>query len=273
MNRVSVYTYVEPKNPKNFGDNLSLPVCEYVSSKTFIRGNKVYADMYAIGSLLQIFMSRKRQIKYTALRTLKGKKPLVIWGTGVIDNIPLFLPWAKVLAVRGPLTAKALGLKTLVPFGDPGLLVSDFLAEPAKIGKIGIVPHYTDKAHPVLAEAAKDDRFVIIDVEDEWENTVSHIAQCDLVLSSSLHGLIVADAYGIPNQWLEFSQKVIGAGFKFRDYADGVGRIAIKRIEVSNFKDIITAVGMAENVGVSLGTAQLASLKDDLKSVLQNHFV
>lgn len=272
MNKISVYSYVQPNNVKNFGDDLSLPICEYASGKAICKGDNIYADMYAIGSLLQIFKKRKHHIKYTVLRALKGKRPLVIWGTGVIDNIPLYLPQAKILAVRGPHTAKALSLKTNVPFGDPGLLVSDIIAAPTKIGKIGVVPHYVDKAHPVVAEAAKEDRFVIIDVEDDWQNTATHIAQCDVILSSSLHGLIVADAYGIPNQWLEFSKNVIGGGFKFRDYADGIGRAAMTPVEVSDLKDIDTAIGMAETAGVFLGTAQLTSLKYDLKHVLQAHY-
>lgn len=263
---------MQPSMAKNFGDDMSLSICEYASGKSFVQGDNINADMYAVGSLLQIFKNRKRQIKYTLLRTLKGKKPLVIWGTGVIEDIPLYPPQVKVLAVRGPQTAKALGLKATVPFGDPGLLVSDIIAAPAKIGKIGIVPHYIDKAHLIVAEAAKDERFIIIDVEDHWENTVSHIAQCDLILSSSLHGLIVADAYGIPNQWLEFSNKVDGAGFKFRDYADGIGRPSMTRVQVSGLNDIHTAVGMAKTAGSLLGAARLTGLKDDLKRVLQVHY-
>jgi hypothetical protein len=272
MTDISVYSYVQPNGAKNFGDDMSLSMCEYASGKSLIRADQIYADMYGVGSLLQIFKSRKRQVKYTALRMLNGNKPLVLWGTGIIEGIPLYLPRVKVLALRGPYTAKALDIKTVVAFGDPGLLVSDILAAPAKSGKIGIVPHYVDKSHPVLTVAAKDDRFVIIDVEDNWENAVSHIAQCDLILSSSLHGLIVADAYGIPNQWLEFSNKVAGAGFKFRDYAEGVGRAAMKRVEVSGLEDIYRAVGMAKTTGASLGAAQLACLKNDLKGVLQAHY-
>ena len=272
MNSISVYSFTRPNKAKNFGDDLSLSMCEYASGKSVVWENPKYADMYAVGSLLQIFKSRKRQIKLPLQRALKRKKRLVIWGTGVIKDMPLHMPPTTVLAVRGPLTANALGLKTTVPFGDPGLLVSDILAAPKKIGKIGIVPHYVDKTHPVVAEAGKNDRFMIIDVEDDWTNAVSRIAQCDLILSSSLHGLIVADAYSIPNQWLEFSNQVVGNGFKFQDYVDGIGRSSMKRVEVVSLNDIAKAVGMAQMSGPSLGDAQLRNIKDDLKRVLHVHY-
>ena len=70
-------------------------------------------------------------------------------------------------------------MNKIVPFGESGLLVSDILAAPAKNRKIGIVPHYVDKAHPVVVQAAKEDRIVIVDVEDDWENTVTRIGQCE----------------------------------------------------------------------------------------------
>lgn len=106
-NNISVYSYVRRNNTKNFGDDLSLPMCEHASGRSFVWGSKLQADMYAVGSLLQVFKSRKYRIRSMVERMLNGKRPLVIWGTGVIDTTPLHLPRLEILAVRGPLTAKA----------------------------------------------------------------------------------------------------------------------------------------------------------------------
>ena len=162
-------------------------------------------------------------------------KQTIVWGAGVIDNkIDLREEPAKVCAVRGPLTRDYLlarGIDCPEVYGDPALLVPYFY-RPARFdrprdGSICIIPHYQDKASPILAAIAATHpelRFLDIANYGKWTDFIDRICECDVVFSSSLHGLIVAEAFGIPNYWISVSGKVIGKGFKFRDYFASIGK-------------------------------------------------
>ena len=78
----------------------------------------------------------------------------------------------------------------------------------------------------------------IIDIQSEGvEQFVIDILSCENILSSSLHGLILAEAYGIPTCRVVFSEKILGGDFKFYDYYSGVG---IHQMETFNIHDDIS---------------------------------
>ncbi len=56
------------------------------------------------------------------------------------------------------------------------------------------------------------------------EGTLTEILSCEKIVSSSLHGIILADAYGIPSAWLS-STTPKGLEFKFYDYFISVNKI------------------------------------------------
>jgi pyruvyltransferase len=62
------------------------------------------------------------------------------------------------------------------------------------------------------------------------ETVTREIMSCKRIISSSLHGLVIADAYGIPNAWLgsdgrEGGSRPNGGEYKFYDYFAAVSKI------------------------------------------------
>lgn len=127
-----------------------------------------------------------------------------------------------VRAVRGPLTRqKLIEIGYAVPeiYGDPAILLPLFyLPKIAKDKKdFLVIPHwktvdkYVSMGYPVLSP-----------LTDDWQHFIDEIASAKLVISSSLHGLILAEVYGTPAILLNEVEK--GNLFKYRDYYLSTGR-------------------------------------------------
>lgn len=147
-----------------------------------------------------------------------------IWGSGLLRDAPVALPNARILAVRGRLTADRLGAPDATVLGDPGLLVSTFMKRPRTRWRLGIVPHHMHENDPIWeairTQAPNQTR--VIDVRRGPTAVLGEIAACDFVLSTSLHGLITADAFGIPAVWARREPDLWGGRFKFLDYESAV---------------------------------------------------
>ena len=94
--------------------------------------------------------------------------------------------------------------------------------------KIGIVPHYVDEDKKELDKFKSDDSVLIIHMTgyDKWEDVVRQVLSCEFVVSSSLHGIIISEAYGVPNLWAEIREPIIGdisRRFKFHDFFMSIG--------------------------------------------------
>jgi len=86
-----------------------------------------------------------------------------------------------------------------------------------------VVPHMSHMDSVIVKKLQQDSRFMVIDPMREPEIVVKELTSCKLILSSSLHGLVVADSFGIPNAHLEFAELEEG-NFKFEDYFSGIGK-------------------------------------------------
>lgn len=155
----------------------------------------------------------------------------IVWGSGCSGAKRALSVPKSVMSVRGRLTRDYLfeqGVDCPEVYGDPALLLPMFYKPVVqKKHKMGVIPHVIDyKHHVVEAIRAQCPDVLIIDLAhyDKWTDVIDQICSCEMIASSSLHGLIVSDAYGIPNCWIELGGKLSGGYFKFKDYGTSVGR-------------------------------------------------
>lgn len=147
-------------------------------------------------------------------------------GAGLIKDMTCHFNNAKIWIIRGKLSRERINASKYAVLGDPGLLSSKlFKKKQRRHYTLGIVPHYVDNndARIFMIKKRYKREVLVIDVKRKPSAIFKDINKCDCILSSSLHGIIVADSFNIPNAWIYLSDKVIGKGFKFRDYFSTFG--------------------------------------------------
>ena len=145
-----------------------------------------------------------------------------MWGSGTLfDQHEIGWPQRlHVHALRGALTAERVGVRGIT-LGDPGILSSRLIRQPKKDSYVAAVPHFLDKRR--LADLPKHWR--LVGPDQPVDDVLTQIASAELVLSSSLHGLIAADLFGIPCVWIAFlGGQPDSPTHKFLDYASTRGR-------------------------------------------------
>jgi pyruvyltransferase len=156
----------------------------------------------------------------------------IVLGTGQLhEETRRDLRNATVLGLRGPLTAERTQTanKDYV-LGDIGLLSAEMVAVEPGRWRIGVVPHHAD---PDLYERewdrsvkAKYDRPILIDPTHHPREVIEKIGSCERIVTSSLHGAVVSDAFGIPRR-MEMSPHMDdpweGGAFKYLDYHASIG--------------------------------------------------
>ncbi len=199
----------------NFGDALSAEIVAHVSGREVVHSGARTADMVAIGSLLRV-VSRKHA------DPVGGPGPW-IWGSGLMSPVNTgFVANVQVALLRGPVTAALLKLKT-DRLGDPGLLAQQALPNPPpRQDRVGVLLHHRQMEDAALvARLTADPAVDLIDVRGGVREVCHRIEACAHVYSASLHGLIVADSYGVANTWIDPGDH---GWLKYADYAGSVGR-------------------------------------------------
>lgn len=217
---------------QNMGDELNELILKKCFGYEVERCSFLDGELCAIGSCLGMYTLHGNLAMRLQQRVNGIRKPHVsVWGTGFIrytdEEGSFFKKDMSFCAVRGELTRKAVEKmtgKTLdIPTGDAGIFASETMGgRPQMRYNIGIVPHLCDLKDPMAEELRKHyERACFINVKDEPQEVIRQIASCRFILSSSLHGLIVADSFGIPNAHVVFGDRLLGDGYKFDDYYSG----------------------------------------------------
>jgi pyruvyltransferase len=208
----------------NFGDELTHMIMLHKYREDLTWCNRKTTPFVSTGSLLDL---------------MPDDWSGVILGSGFMwQRSTTTLPRASAVLVRGALTAKKLGREA--PHGDPGLIVSDLVPSAPKEHKVGVIPHYIDKDL-----ALKYPDAMIIDIRQNPYDFLYQVSSCEEIVTSSLHGLITADSYGIPRTWVPHD-KVLGGGFKFFDYASSLHQYI--RPHQKNIAPVLKVQELKENI-------------------------
>lgn len=220
--------YWKGKNGRNFGDALNPILIKKLSGKKVVHPNEIINIGFdftysAIGSIIGFY----------------SYKNLVIWGSGFsASNSKLDVFPERVCAVRGPLTRKSLlekGVACPEVYGDPALLYPLFYTPTIeKRHSLGIIPHHEEQNNELLHVFLKKyPDILVIDILSDINKIIDDICSCEKIASSSLHGIIAADAYSIPSIYVKFTDVVPGGNFKYHDYFQSVGRTNEKPYQFS----------------------------------------
>lgn len=192
----------------NFGDDLSRVIVERILDRPVKHGplESNRKLLLAAGSILHF-----------------ARNGDVIWGSGFREN-PLQenrFHYLDVRAVRGPRTREFLlkmGIDCPEIYGDPATLMGHLFPEFKKespiydyiiIPNIGEIKCFSPYKNVVLPTAP-------------WNEIIKKMMQSRLVISSSLHGIIVAESFGIPARLLKMTwgEPLL----KYQDYYESSGR-------------------------------------------------
>lgn len=176
------------------------------------------------------------------------KRHSIVYGSGLMNDkikYPLPSKTSTILAVRGELTYKWLtNNKISCPkvYGDPALLLPKFYKpKDKKIYKISFIPHHLEfniNKDMINSFAGKGVHIINVCNYSKWEEIIDDICSSEFVISSSLHGVIVSEAYGVPNVWALSKGQVDGFDFKFYDFYSSIGKTGMSPIEINSSLEI-----------------------------------
>lgn len=251
----------------NFGDELSRHVVEAATSRKVVWSAPDSAELVAVGSVLGL---------YAALGS-----GAAVWGSGIREPLDteegerLRIRLGPILAVRGHHTRDALGLPSTQALGDPGVLAPMFARPSAKLHKRPLViPHFRAWASRSGRQTLRDLTNAGVDIAEPTlhpKTMISRITDSSLVLTSSLHGLILGHSLGVPTQLVSWNGEGVGEpDFKYADYFSSIGEAVSRRsIELALSASELNMVHEECESKVSTLARRTSLLAEDLIGVVE----
>lgn len=191
----------------NFGDDLNPWLWPKIIPDFFDEDPRVV--FLGIGSILG-----ERQYPASTLK--------IVFGAGYVPEYHarpnLDSPDWKVYFLRGPRTARALGMPPGLALGDPGILVGHLVkGQTALATGVSFIPHWESMDRGRWSEVCLQAGIRLIDPRDPVDTVIQAIRESRVVLCEAMHGAIVADALRVPwvpllplnhvhrNKWLDWA--------------------------------------------------------------------
>lgn len=277
-NKIKLVYWNEP----NFGDMLSPYIISKLSGKKIIYKEGYGGVVYCVKKILRLVVTGNikqiRSILFFWEKNLLGigsiiswgNRRSIVWGSGFINEKQIF-KGGTICAVRGKYTDQKLredGFCGTSVYGDPALLIPLFISpSKTKTTDTAIIPHWSEVDYFVEKYG---DKYKIIDLRTKnVKQVIAEITSSCRILSTSLHGIIVSHAYGVPALWIKH-HTLHGSNFKFYDYFSSVG---IKEYEgFDNINEILSSEQNCiyyfnHNKDISLPNVDIKSLQNRLLDV------
>lgn len=199
----------------NLGDYLSEVIVRWMCRREGVQFDKSIAGtrhLYALGSILQM-----------------GYQNATVWGSGFAFE-PSCVRMAlhkhrklDIRCVRGPKTRMSLrgmGFECPKAYGDPAFLMP-LIYEPKVHSHIDylIIPHFSKEGK---AREEYGDEHILSMKTKNFRSIIDCICAADKVISSSLHGIILSEAYGVPAVFYQDREERFN--YKYFDYYEGTRR-------------------------------------------------
>ncbi|OEF29474.1 polysaccharide pyruvyl transferase family protein [Vibrio rumoiensis] len=196
----------------NFGDNLN----PWLWPKLLggILGESQGAYFLGIGTILTERLINEK---------LAGAQKIVIFSSGVWGHsLPTLTDNCDVYGVRGPRTAKYLGLAEELVVGDGAYLLTQVSYPKAQKvkGKVAFIPHHKSEDYIDWNDICTKLGITFISAKQPVEDFLLQIQECEYVIAEAMHGAITADVLRIP--WIGVTFSPLFEKEKWFDFAEAM---------------------------------------------------